>query len=132
MSLDYTQSSLIGRGMNTDMKKLHEEIQKFVTDRDWDQFHSVKNLSMALSVECSELVEIFQWMKEEKSNTVSTDPVILGKVKDEVADIFFYLMRIVDKTGIDLEEAVLTKIKKNEEKYPVEKSRGISKKYTEL
>ncbi len=116
----------------TDMPKLQEAINKFVTDRDWDQFHSVKNLSMALSVECSELVEIFQWMKEENSNSISTDPAVMGKVKDEVADIFFYLMRIVDKTGIDLEEAVLAKIKKNEEKYPVEKSRGISKKYNEL
>jgi dCTP diphosphatase len=118
--------------MTIDMKKLQQEMNKFVTDRDWDQFHSVKNLSMALSVECSELVEIFQWMKEEKSNSVSSDPETLGKVKDELADIFFYLMRIVDKTGIDLEEAVLSKIKKNEEKYPVEKSRGTSKKYDEL
>lgn len=118
--------------MTIDMKKLQGEIDKFVTDRDWDQFHSVKNLSMALSVECSELVEIFQWMKEEKSNAVASDPETIGKVKDEVADIFFYLMRVVEKTGIDLEEAVLEKIKKNEAKYPVEKSRGISKKYTEF
>lgn len=118
--------------MTIDMKKLQVEIDNFVTDRDWDQFHSVKNLSMALSVECSELVEIFQWMKEEKSNAVTSDPETMVKVKDEVADIFFYLMRIVDKTGIDLEEAVLSKIKKNEVKYPVEKARGLSKKYNEL
>lgn len=113
-------------------QKILQEIEAFVEARDWDQFHSVKNLSMALSVECSELVEIFQWMKEEKSNALQNDPETLAKVKDEVADIYFYLMRIVSKTGIDLEEAVVNKMKKNEEKYPVEKSRGISKKYTEL
>ncbi len=115
-----------------DLPKIQEEINKFVTDRDWDQFHTVKNLSMALSVECSELVEIFQWMKEDQTNNVKNNPETMIKVQDEVADIFFYLMRIVDKTGINLEDAVLAKIKKNADKYPVEKSRGISKKYNEL
>ncbi len=113
-------------------QKILQDIEAFVEARDWDQFHSVKNLSMALSVECSELVEIFQWMKEEKTNAVKDDPETLAKVKDEVADIYFYLMRIVSKTGIDLEEAVVNKMKKNEAKYPVEKFRGISKKYNEL
>lgn len=115
-----------------DLKKLNTEIEKFVHERDWDQFHSVKNLSMALSVESSELLEIFQWLTEEQSSQVKNDPKLLGKVEDEVADIFVYLLRIVSKTNIDLEQAVLNKLKKNAEKYPVDKSRGNAKKYTEL
>ena len=115
-----------------DLKKINSEIEKFVSDRDWDQFHSVKNLSMALSVESSELLEIFQWLTEEQSNQIKNDPKLMGKVEDEVADVFVYLMRIVNKTNIDLEQAVVRKIKKNAEKYPVEKSRGTAKKYNEL
>lgn len=110
-----------------DLPRLQSEINQFVTERDWDQFHSVKNLSMALSVEASELVEIYQWMKEEDSNSFSSE-----KVRDELADIFFYLIRLAEKTGTDLEAAVLAKLEKNRAKYPVEKSRGNSKKYTEL
>ena len=117
---------------NIDLLKLNNEITKFVCDRDWDQFHSVKNLSMALSVESAELLEIFQWMTEAQSNDVKNDPKTLAKVEDEVADIFVYLMRILSKTEIDLEKVVLNKIKKNAEKYPVEKSKGNSKKYNDL
>lgn len=117
---------------NIDAEKLHNEIEKFITDRDWDQFHSVKNLSMALSVETSELVELFQWMTEEKSNQLKDDPALMEKVRDEVADIFFFLMRISAKADINLESALLAKLKKNAEKYPVDKSHGTSKKYTEL
>jgi dCTP diphosphatase len=117
---------------NIDLLKLNDDIENFITERDWDQFHSVKNLSMALNVEASELLEIFQWMKEEESNLVASDPVVLQKVKDEVADVFLYLMRIVHKTEIDLEEVVREKMKKNAQKYPVELSRGNARKYTEL
>lgn len=115
-----------------DLKKINSEIEKFVHDRDWDQFHSVKNLSMALNVESSELLEIFQWLTEEQSNNIAKDPKLLGKVEDEVADVFVYLLRIVSKTKIDLEQVVLDKIRKNALKYPVEKSKGNAKKYDEL
>lgn len=87
---------------------------------------------MALSVESAELMEIFQWLSEEKSNNVKSDPKILSKVEDEVADVFVYLMRILNKTEIDLEKAVRNKMKKNADKYPVELSKGNSKKYDEL
>ncbi len=117
---------------NIDLLKLNSELELFVKERDWDQFHSVKNLTMALSVECSELVEIFQWMTEEESNGVTQDQVTIDKVQDEVADIFLYLMRILSKTNIDLESAVKSKIKKNAEKYPVALARGNSKKYSEF
>lgn len=117
---------------NIDLAKLNQDITQFVTERDWDQFHSVKNLSMALNVESAELMEIFQWMSEEKSNQIKSDPKLMVKVEDEVADIFVYLMRILNKTEIDLEKAVRNKMKKNADKYPVELSKGNSKKYDEL
>lgn len=115
-----------------DLEKLNQIITKFAEDRDWDQFHSVKNLSMALSVEGSELAEIFQWMTEEQSNKIKHNPEAMVKIEDEVADIFIYLMRVMKKTDIDLEKAVINKMKKNEAKYPVELSKGLSKKYNEL
>lgn len=117
---------------NIDLKKLNNEIEKLVSERDWDQFHSVKNLSMALSVESAELLEIFQWMTEAQSNDVKNEPKVMAKIEDEVADIFVYIMRILSKTEIDLEKAVLSKLQKNAEKYPVEKSKGNSKKYNDL
>lgn len=117
---------------NIDLMKLNQDIEQFVKERDWDQFHSVKNLTMALNVESSELMEIFQWLSEEKSNNVKSDPETLRKVEDEVADVFVYLMRILSKTEIDLEKAVRNKMKKNADKYPVELSKGNSKKYDEL
>jgi len=114
-----------------DLKKLKIIVNNFSSDRDWDQFHSVKNLSMALSVECSELLEIFQWLTEDQSNQIKNDPAMLSKVEDEVADIFVYLLRIISKTDIDLEKVVLNKMNKNAEKYPIELSRGNSKKYND-
>jgi NTP pyrophosphatase (non-canonical NTP hydrolase) len=114
------------------LEKLNSEIEKFVTERDWDQFHSVKNLAMALNVESSELLEIVQWMSEADSNQLKHDPDKKAKLQDEVADIFYYLLRIIQKTDINLEEAMFSKLKKNAEKYPVEKARGNSKKYNEL
>ncbi len=117
---------------NIDLKKLNDEIEQFVKDRDWDQFHSVKNLSMALSVECSEFLEIFQWLTEDQSNEITNDPELLLKAQDELADIFLYLMRILSKTNIDLETVVRNKMRKNAEKYPVELSKGNSKKYNEF
>jgi dCTP diphosphatase len=115
-----------------DYEKLKAEAEKFASDRDWNQFHSVKNLVMALSVESSELLEIFQWMSEEESNQLKNNPVKLEKAADEVADIFVYLMRLSGKLNIDLEKAVISKMKKNELKYPIELSRGNSKKYNEF
>jgi dCTP diphosphatase len=115
-----------------DLKKLNDEIEQFVKERDWDQFHSVKNLSMALSVECSEFLEIFQWLTEDQSNEITNDPELLLKAQDELADIFLYLMRILSKTNMDLETVVRNKMRKNAEKYPVELSKGNSKKYNEF
>lgn len=114
------------------VEKINNEVSKFIEERDWDQFHSIKNLSMALSVETSELVEIFQWLKESESNEVSTNPKLKEQVEEEISDIFIYLMRIAIKSGVNIEDAVLSKIKKNSEKYPVSKAKGSAKKYTDL
>lgn len=116
---------------NLNLSELYLEIEKFSKDRDWDQFHSVKNLSMALSIEASELMEIFQWMNEENSNQAKNDPALKTKIDDEIADVFIYLLRIAAKTNTDLNMAVRNKMKKNIEKYPVELAKGNSKKYNE-
>jgi dCTP diphosphatase len=113
-------------------KTLDTELSTFIKDRDWDKFHSIKNLSMALSVEVSELVEIFQWKTEEESNNISLDEKLKQALSDEIADTFVYLFRIAQKANIDINDAVFEKIKRNAEKYPVEKSKGNAKKYTEL
>ncbi len=115
-----------------DTKKINDIVESFIVARDWNQFHSIKNLTMALNVETSELLEIFQWMREEESNLVPANPKLKVKVEDEIADIFIYLLRISIKSGIDIENAVLSKIKKNEEKYPVDKAKGSAKKYDEF
>jgi len=112
------------------MQKLIKKLREFAKERDWDQFHSPKNLSMALSVEVSELVEHFQWLTQEESRNLNTDK--LKAIKDEIADIMIFLTMIADKFGIDALEAAREKIKINEKKYPIAKSKGISSKYTEL
>lgn len=113
-----------------EINKIKDILNKFSKERDWDQFHSPKNLTMALSVEVSELLEIFQWLTEEQSYNLNDSKK--QHAKEEVADIAIYLLRICIKLNINLEEAIIEKMKKNEEQYPVEKAKGSSKKYTEL
>ncbi|HTN95048.1 MAG TPA: nucleotide pyrophosphohydrolase [Gallionella sp.] len=113
----------------SELNQLKMQLRQFAEERDWDQFHSPKNLSMALIVEAAELVEHFQWLTEEQSR--SLEQKHLDKVREELADIQIYLIRIADKLDIDLLEAVNHKIEANAKKYPSEKVRGSSKKYTE-
>ena len=113
-----------------ELQILVERLRDFATDRDWDQFHSPKNLSMALIAEAAELVEHFQWLTEEQSASLSDDK--LAEVREELADILIYLVRIADKLNTDLFQAAVRKIEKNEEKYPVDKAKGSAKKYTEF
>ena len=93
-------------------KKIKSEIRKFVDERDWEQFHTPKNLSMALSVEASELLEIFQWQKADEYKNANKKQKEM--IKDEIADIFYYLVRISDKLNIDIEKALIKKMKKIE------------------
>ena len=111
------------------LNKLKLLLREFAEVRDWNQFHSPKNLSMALSVEVSEIVEHFQWLTEEQSKALPKDKI--EEVQTELADTFIYLIRLADELGIDLVDAAFNKIKLNEIKYPVEKVRSSAKKYTE-
>ncbi|MEQ1516393.1 MAG: nucleotide pyrophosphohydrolase [Usitatibacteraceae bacterium] len=114
----------------TDLESLRNQLRTFASERDWDQFHSPKNLAAALSVEVAELLEHFQWLTEAQSQQLPQET--LEEVRAEVADVLLYLIRISDKLGIDLIAAANAKIALNAEKYPVDKARGSSKKYTAL
>lgn len=107
-------------------------LEAFATERDWAQFHSPKNLVMALTGEVGELAEVFQWMTEEASKGAATDPRTAQSVKDELADVLLYLVRLSSVLGVDLDAAVRDKLVTNSLKYPVETARGSSKKYTEI
>lgn len=111
---------------------LSKALEKFAKERDWAQFHSPKNLVMALAGEVGELVEIFQWMTEKQSVGAGTNPQTSQAVKDELADVQLYLARLADVLGVDLNDAVKHKLQKNAEKYPIQKAKGSSKKYTEF
>jgi NTP pyrophosphatase (non-canonical NTP hydrolase) len=114
----------------TDLEDLRERLRKFAAERDWDQFHSPKNLAMSVSVEAGELLEIFQWLTEEESRALT--PEAKAAVSDEIADVLLYLVRLGDKLGIDPVEAARRKLVANGQKYPVDKARGSNKKYTKL
>jgi dCTP diphosphatase len=111
------------------LDKIKLRLRRFADERDWDQFHSPKNLAMALIVEAAELVEHFQWLTEEQSQTLS--PKKLAEVEQEIADIQIYLIRLADKLGVDMEKAVNAKIELNAKKYPAEKVRGSAVKYSD-
>jgi NTP pyrophosphatase (non-canonical NTP hydrolase) len=115
-----------------DVDALSVALANFARERDWEQFHSPKNLVMALSAEVGELTEIFQWLSEDASKDVGRDQSSAEAVRDEMADVALYLVRLASVLGVDLNEAVTQKIKKNAEKYPVNKARGNHKKYDQL
>jgi len=108
----------------SDLEELREAIVQFTQERDWDQFHNGKDLALALSIEAAELNEAFLWKDASKVN--------VEKVKEELADIFNYAILIADKYNLDIKQIVLDKIKRNAEKYPVDKAYGSAKKYNEL
>ena len=109
---------------------LKRQLAAFARARDWEQFHTPKNLAMALSVEVAEVVEHFQWLTAEQSQRLS--PAKRGELADELADTFIYLLKLADHFDIDLLDAARRKIRKNARKYPVSKSKGLAKKYSEL
>jgi dCTP diphosphatase len=113
----------------SDLLMLRDKLREFAEARDWDQFHSPKNLSMALMVEVAELMEHFQWLTEEQSGNL--DAPKKAVVAEELADILLYLVRLSDKLEVDLPEAARYKLEKNAVKYPAERVRGSSKKYSE-
>jgi NTP pyrophosphatase (non-canonical NTP hydrolase) len=108
----------------TTLAALRDAMRRFVAERDWEQFHSPKNLVMALAVEAAELMEHFLWIDNEASRTVAGDRGQLEQVADEVADVTCLVLALCNALGLDLSDAVLRKLAKNALKYPVEKSRG--------
>lgn len=106
------------------MEELTQELIKFRNERDWEQFHNPKDLALAINIEAGELLELFLWKSPEEANK--------EKIKEELADVFAYALLLANKYDFDVKQIVLDKIKKNGEKYPVDKSRGNAKKYNEL
>ncbi|MNX85006.1 MazG nucleotide pyrophosphohydrolase domain protein [compost metagenome] len=120
------------RELLIDVRRLSAAQDQFAKDRDWEQFHSPKNLVMALTGEVGELSEIFQWMTETDSKNAGINPETSQAVQDELADVLLYLVRLSSALGVDLNEAVNQKLQKNAQKYPADKAKGSSKKYNEL
>lgn len=104
-----------------------DQILKFRDDRDWKQFHNPKDLAISISLEAAELLEVFQWSAEDGTCSNKID-----KIKEELADVANYCVLMADACGLDLDEIIREKIKRNEEKYPIEKSKGNKEKYTEF
>ena len=112
------------------MEELKLKQREFADERDWEQFHSPKNLAMALSVEVAEIVEILQWLSEEESQSLTDEQRL--EMQDEIGDVMNYLVRLADRLDIEPVQAAMQKIEKNRIKYPVETAKGTSAKYTEL
>lgn len=111
------------------LENLQAELLEFAQQRDWEQFHAPKNLAMALAVEAGELMEHFQWLSEQQSDSLTVEK--LEEIGLEVADVFIYTVRLASRLGIDLDDFVRRKMKQNEQKYPADIVKGSSKKYTE-
>ena len=109
---------------STTLADLRELVRRFVDERDWRQFHSPKNLSMSLAIEAAELMEHFQWIDMAESRRIADDPVQLGEVREEIADVLCYLLALANELNLDLATAVRDKMVKNAAKYPAELSRG--------
>lgn len=112
------------------LEELRGALRQFASERDWDQFHSPKNLAIALSVEAAELLEHFQWTPDADSAPLAPDQH--SNVREEIADVLLYLIRLADKLNIDVLAAATEKMQLNAAKYPVDRARGNSRKYTEL
>jgi len=110
-----------------DIKKLQEQIKEFCKDRDWDQFHTPKNIAASISIEASELLQLFQWSQGAKWSELQ-DKELKKEVEEELADVLIYLLRFSDLSGIDIEKVIEEKLIKNENKYPISKSKGSDKK----
>jgi dCTP diphosphatase len=114
------------------LNDLQRELREFAAQRDWQRFHTPKNLVMALTGEVGELVELFQWLTPEESAAVMTKPEQAGRVREEVADVFAYLLQLADVLDIDLATALREKVGRNEQRYPVSLAKGRADKYDRL
>jgi dCTP diphosphatase len=117
---------------STTVSELRDRVLAFARARDWEQFHAPKNLSMALAAEAGELMEHFLWASPEESRKIATDPGKRAKIAEELADVIIYALEFANATGLDVAASIESKIAANAVKYPVEKAKGRSAKYTEL
>lgn len=115
-----------------DIGKVKAYLREFAQERDWEQFHTPKNLAMALSGEVGELTEIFQWLTAEESSRAMEDPAKSEAIRQELADILQYVIRLSDVLGIDIDQALWKKLKANAEKYPISQAKGNARKYTDF
>jgi NTP pyrophosphatase (non-canonical NTP hydrolase) len=116
----------------TTLSELKERVLAFARERDWEQFHAPKNLSMALAAEAAELMEHFLWASPEESRAVALDPAKRARIAEELADVVIYALEFANATGLDVAANIEAKIAANARKYPIDKARGRSAKYTEL
>ena len=117
---------------STNIQEIKEKIKKFISERDWEKFHHPKELAISLSLEAAELLELFQWKEKQSLEDLKKDKELMRKLKEELADIMIYAIDVANYTDIDISDAIIEKLKKNAEKYPLEKSKGSNKKYNEL
>lgn len=113
------------------MKTLQDRIQKFCEERDWDQFHTPKDLAIGVATEAGELLDLFRFKTNEQINDLLKDPKFRENLQDEMADVLFFILRMAQMNQIDLEQITINKLAKNAKKYPVETSRGSNRKYNE-
>ena len=121
-----------GLDRNTSVSILKEKVAKFRDERDWLKFHNPKDLSIALSIESAELEELFLWKDDISAKRIRRDQKQLQRIREEIADIFIYLLSLSNVLGLDVSEAVDEKLEQNAKKYPISKSKGSNKKYDEL
>lgn len=118
--------------MESELTDLTKLVDEFCDDRDWKKFHNIKDLAIGLSIEASELLQIFLWKDSDEVNSVLKNPDKIEDIEDEVADVLFFLLRIAHLNDIDLQAALKKKIIKNSLKYPISKFKGSNKKYNEI
>lgn len=116
----------------SDLSQIQVRLRAFARERDWEQFHNPKNLSMAIACEAGELLELFQWLSESDSQGIMNDAKKADRIREELADILIYLIRLSDVLNVELEDAVTRKIDLNAAKYPIATSKGTARKYNEL
>ncbi len=115
----------------TNIKQLKEMVKAFCGERDWDQYHNAKDLAIGIITESSELLELFRFKSETEVDDLFKDKIKKGEISEELADIFFFVLRFAEKYHIDLSDELQKKLEKNMQKYPIEKAKGSNKKYTE-
>ena len=132
MNHNFKVERMVMKDADTHLQEIKDRVLAFAKERDWEQFHAPKNLSMAIAAEAAELMEHFLWQSPEASCNDMEAENLRSKVEEELADVFIFAIEFANMTGIDIATIIDTKMKRNAKKYPVEKAKGRSVKYTEL